>query len=496
MFGPTLPATISTARLLDLLWLGGQTFFIALALTPLVRDIFSYFNLLDHPAGRKKHTRPIPRAGGIPIAIAYGLSLLSVTQWPLDPESVTWKLLPGALIIFLVGMVDDLFSIRPEMKLAGQVVAALVTFSAGLRVETIGHYSLPLWASLPITVFWLLLTTNALNLIDGLDGLCAGMGLFSTLTLFGVALLYGNYPLAISTLPLAAALAGFLVYNFNPATVFLGDSGALLIGYLLGCFGMIWTHKMATLLSFAVPLVSLSVPLLDLLLSVVRRFLSGQPIFGADRLHIHHRLLDRGLTTRGAVITLYLFAAVAAGTAVLLSAPHSDGYGPWLLAAFLVGASLLVSRLRYIEFHTVSEFIFGQGLRRVFASRLHLGRWAEELRAAQSEDEWWSTIGRYGRSAEWVRVSWLQLGGSRVDTISHSTIGWTFRIELGNGEALVIEGPCTSHIQNPLEMIAQEITSSWRCVWASPATAPGPRSSEATASTAAPVTAKQLTACS
>jgi UDP-GlcNAc:undecaprenyl-phosphate GlcNAc-1-phosphate transferase len=476
------------ARLLDLLWLGGQTFFIALVMTPLFRDIFKFFNILDYPSGRKVHARPVPRAGGIPIAIAYGLSLLSVTQWPPDADSMAWKLLPGALIIFCVGLVDDLFSVKAELKLAGQVLAALVTFSAGLRVETIGNYSLPMWAALPITVFWLLLTTNALNLIDGLDGLCAGMGLFSTLTLFGVALLYGNYPLAMTTLPLAAALAGFLVYNFNPATVFLGDSGALLIGYLLGCFGMIWTHKMATLLSIAVPLVSLSVPLLDLLLSVIRRFLSGQPIFGADRFHIHHRLLDRGFTTRGAVITLYLFAAVAAGTAVLLSAPHSDGYGPWLLGAFLVAASLLVSRLRYVEFHTVSEFIFGDGLRHVFASRLHLSRWAAELRAATSEDEWWSAVVRCGQSAGWVRVSWLRPQSGRVDTISHGSIGWTFRVELANAEALLIEGPCTSRSQVPLEVIAQEITSSWRYDWA----APEPEQAAATPS----VAAKQLTACS
>ncbi|MCX6596151.1 MAG: MraY family glycosyltransferase [Acidobacteria bacterium] len=491
MFEPNIHVDLGTARLLELLWLGGQTFCIALALTPLIRDIFSFFNLLDHPSGRKMHARPVPRAGGIPIAIAYGLSLLSATQWPPDAESMAWKLLPGALIIFCVGLVDDLFSIKPEMKLAGQVVAALVTFAAGLRVETIGNYSLPMWAAVPITVFWLLLTTNALNLIDGLDGLCAGMGLFSTLTLFGVALLYGNYALAMTTLPLAAALAGFLVYNFNPATVFLGDSGALLIGYLLGCFGMIWTHKMATLLSIAVPLVSLSVPLLDLLLSVIRRFLSGQPIFGADRLHIHHRLLDHGLTTRGAVITLYLFAAVAAGTAVLLSAPHSDGYGPWLLGAFLVAASLLVSRLRYVEFHTVSEFIFGDGLRHVFASRLHLSKWAAELRAAASEDEWWSAIVRCGRSVGWVRVSWVRLQAGRVDTMTHEAVGWTFRIELANAEAIVIEGPCTSKSQVSLELIAQELTSSWRYDWV--ATAPEPSASDAAAPA---VTAKQLTVCS
>lgn len=474
------------ARVLDLLWLGGQTFFISLALTPVFRDIFIYFNLLDKPSGRKAHAHPIPQAGGIPIAIAYGLSLLSLAPWPPDPDSMAWKLLPGASIIFLVGLIDDLFSLKPQLKLAGQVAAAVVTYFAGIRVETIGNHGLPVWAALPLTIFWLVLTTNALNLIDGLDGLCAGMGLFSTLTLFGVALLYGNDQLATATLPLAAALAGFLLYNFNPATVFMGDSGALLTGYLLGCFGMIWTHKMATLLSIAVPLVSLSVPLLDLLLSVMRRFLSAQPIFGADRLHIHHRLLDSGLTPRGAVITLYCFAAVAAGTAVLLSAPHSDGYGPWLLAGFLVGASLLVSRLRYIEFHTVGEFVFGDGLRHSFAGRVLLSRWADELGAASSEDQWWSAVVRCGQAAGWIRVSWLRLRGDRVEAISEGSAGWTFRVELANNEALLIEGPCVSSNRVPLELIAQKITASWRADWGGAEGSP----------VSAPVVAKQLTACS
>ena len=152
--------------------------------------------------------------------------------------------------------------------------------------------------SLPITIFWLLLTINALNLIDGLDGLCGGMGFLAAMTLFAVGIIRNIPALMYTTLPLAGALLGFLFYNFNPATVFLGDSGALLIGFLLGCSGLIWAKSATSLAGIAVPLLALSVPLLDVSLSVIRRFLKKQPVFSADRGHIHHRMLDHAFSTR------------------------------------------------------------------------------------------------------------------------------------------------------------------------------------------------------
>src|SRR6185436_13025698 len=142
---------------------------------------------------------------------------------------------------------------------------------------------------LPLTILWLLVCTNAFNLIDGMDGLATGAGLFATLTILLAGMLEGNHALVLAAVPLGGALLGFLRYNFNPASAFLGDSGSLLLGFLLGCFGVIWSFKTATVFGMIAPLMAMSVPILDATLAVARRFLRGRPIFGADRGHVHHR---------------------------------------------------------------------------------------------------------------------------------------------------------------------------------------------------------------
>src|SRR5579883_1771383 len=217
--------------MVELLWLAGKAFLIALVLTPIIRDISRSFNVVDRPGIRKVHIHPIPRVGGIAIAVAYVTALLSISgaAEPFDAPAA-WKLIPGAAIVFLTGVLDDFFTLKPLTKLGGLVIAASIVFWSGLHIGDLATHSLPIWLDYPLTIFWLLLTSNALNLIDGLDGLCAGMGLVSTLALFAAAILHHNSPLAYATLPLAGALAGFLLHNLNPATVFLGDSGALLVG--------------------------------------------------------------------------------------------------------------------------------------------------------------------------------------------------------------------------------------------------------------------------
>jgi UDP-GlcNAc:undecaprenyl-phosphate/decaprenyl-phosphate GlcNAc-1-phosphate transferase len=174
-----------------------------------------------------------------------------------------------------------------------------------VRIVSIGGAPTDAWWNVPLTILWLLACMNAFNLVDGLDGLAVGVGLFATLTVFTAAMMQHNMVLAVATFPLAGALLAFLCYNFNPATIFLGDSGSLLIGFLLGCYAAIWSNKSATLLGMTAPLMALSIPLLDVALAIVRRFLRRQPIFAADRGHIHHRLLDRGFTPRRVVLMLY-----------------------------------------------------------------------------------------------------------------------------------------------------------------------------------------------
>jgi len=421
----------------ELLWLAGKAFLIALVLTPIIRDISRSFDILDRPGFRKIHAYPIPRVGGIAIAVAYVIALLSISgpREPFDGPSA-WKLIPGAAIVFFTGMLDDLFSLKPLAKLGGLVAAASIVFWSGLHIGGLASHSLPVWLDYPLTVFWLLLTSNALNLIDGLDGLCAGMGLVSTLALFTAAVLHHNAPLAYATLPLAGALLGFLCHNLNPATVFLGDSGALLVGFLLGCYGMIWTQKTSTLLSMLVPLLALSIPLLDVSLSVLRRFLRKQPIFAADREHIHHRLLDRGLSPRQAVWVLYLVAAIGAAFALVASAPVTGKYQGFLVLLFCFAAAVGIRQLRYRELDIPGRLLF-RGMRQ----KLAVERLASILERAGTEEDWWDRLAEAGSTLGLVTI---RLGGREGVRhhwrTSDQMPAWSFQVTLPEGESLQVEG--------------------------------------------------------
>ena len=298
----------------------GKAFIFSVVLTPIVRDVFRSYNLVDRPGRRKVHSYPIPRIGGISIVIAYVVALNSLR----DPGSVFplhWlqTILSGTAIVFLVGLIDDIMNLKPVFKLAGQILAATVAFANGLSIDHFGAIALPIWLSFALTIIWLLLTTNALNLIDGLDGLCGGIAFWATLAFFAAGISHGSVLLAYTALPLAGALLGFLFFNFNPANVFLGDSGALTIGFLLGCYGIIWTGHRVTAAGLAVPLLALCVPIADLCLSIVRRRLKKQPIFSADRGHMHHRLLDRGLSVRRVAVILYAVTIAGGLLGLLLS---------------------------------------------------------------------------------------------------------------------------------------------------------------------------------
>ena len=431
------------AEISELWWTAGKAFLISLVLTPITRDIFRSYNVVDRPGRRKVHAHPIPRIGGIAIATAYLISLLSITSLGVSlpgDNSLAWRLIPGAALIFLTGLLDDFFTFRPLFKLTGEIAAAVLVFSNGLRIETIAHIDLPWWLSFPITVFWLLLATNALNLIDGLDGLCTGIGLLATLTLSGAALIHGNIPLAQATVPLAGALLGFFFYNFNPATVFLGDSGALLIGFLLGCYGMIWTQKTEALLSVAVPLLALSIPLLDVSLSIVRRILRNKPIFVADRGHIHHRLLNRGLSVREAVLVLYLMAGVAAIFGLLLSVPALGHYRALILLAFFAALWAGVRQLRYSEFDVMGGFIFKRGaFRRTLQRRDQIENLSAALMETKTEDDWWSVLVDLARDLGWARVLWTG-NHRREQVLVQQSPAWTFAVCLSDAESITVEG--------------------------------------------------------
>jgi UDP-GlcNAc:undecaprenyl-phosphate GlcNAc-1-phosphate transferase len=427
----------------EYIWMAGKAFLIAVILTPIIRDISRSFNLVDRPGQRKVHAYPMPRVGGIAIAIAYGVSLITFSHSSpqmtaaLEPA---WKLIPGAALVFLVGLLDDFFSLKPWLKILGLVAAASVVFFSGLRVGGLARQEVAVWLDYPLTVFWLLLTSNALNLIDGLDGLCAGMGLVATLALFAAALLHGNYPLAYVTFPLAGALVGFLCYNINPATVFLGDSGALLIGFLLGCYGMVWTEKASALLSMLVPLLALSIPLLDVSLSVLRRFLRNQPIFGADRGHIHHRLLDRGLSARKAMLVLCLFAALAATLALLGTSLLSGKYQGFIILLFCAAAWAGIQQLRYSEFDIAGRLLFRGEFHRTVHGRLQLQSLAALLEQAASSEQWWRALQDGLRGLELASLRWIRPEEVREERRPGAVAAWSFHVSLTDKDAIELDG--------------------------------------------------------
>lgn len=244
-----------------LIALGVTALLLCLILTPICRDIFLKLKLVDMPDNdRKLHSRPIPRIGGIPIAISYvGALALMLAFAPthakiaLQHRGLLYSLLPAAGLVFLTGLIDDLFGLKPWQKLSGQIIAAVWAAEAGARIHLLDGQPYSAWVTVPLSVLWLVGCTNAFNLIDGLDGLASGVGLFATLTTLLAALLQGNWGLAMATVPLLGCLLGFLRYNFNPASVFLGDSGSLSIGFILGCFGVIWSQKIRDILRNAGP---------------------------------------------------------------------------------------------------------------------------------------------------------------------------------------------------------------------------------------------------
>ena len=404
---------------------------IALVLTPIVRDVFRAYNVVDRPGRRKVHAYPIPRVGGIPIAAGFLLAMLGLasTSTPVQANSI-WALIPGAVAIFATGLIDDFFNLRPVVKLLGQIGAALLIYANGIRLERLGSLELPAWVSLGLTVFWLLLTTNALNLIDGLDGLCAGMGFFAALSLGLAGIIQPNPALTFIAFSLAAAQLGFLVYNLNPATVFLGDSGALTIGFLLGCLGLIWSVESPTVASLVAPLLAMAVPLCDVLISVIRRYLKHAPLFGADRGHTHHRLLDRGLSVRQATGILYLVALAGGGFAFLLTwQPMAGGYHAAVLTAFCVVCGIGVRQLRYPEFEATKTLLLGE-FRNAVAAKARLGQLREALSRGQGEGQWWDLLTRACKEEGLLSLVFTSDSGKREDYISLGEPAWHFEVAL------------------------------------------------------------------
>ena len=423
----------------SLIWLGCVSFALSLILTPIFRDIFRSYNFVDQPDGaRKIHKYAIPRVGGMAIACAYVgcffvVPLLSNNPFE-DKLSLVWNVLPAIGVIFAVGVIDDLFGLKPWQKLFGQLAASGLAYAAGVRIVDVVGIHAESWWSLPVTIFWLLTCTNAFNLVDGMDGLASGVGLFATLTIFLAAILHGNVPLAMATFPLAGCLLGFLCYNFNPATIFLGDSGSLLIGFLLGCFGVVWTQKSATFLGMAAPLMALSIPLVDVGLAITRRALKRQPIFSADRGHIHHRLLDRGLTPKKAVLILYGVCSIVALLSLAVNMVENDNRLSAVVIILFCGVAWIgIQYLGYTEFSLAGRMILRGDFQRTLKARMDLNALEKQFSAAKTLDEIWElaleAAPRFGFSC--IRMDAMGRRFECGEGILEIENSWTCRVSLG-----------------------------------------------------------------
>ena len=383
---------------LTLFYLGifAASLLLSFILTRTVRNFATARGWVSVPAlERHLHSSPLPRLGGVAIFVSFFAVLtvvLSISHFvhPLH-FGISYKLLGTilfpALIIFLLGVYDDVYSVGPYTKFAVQGLAGTLVYAGGLRILDLpvlfGHHHFSNFIGFPLTILWILAITNAFNLIDGLDGLAAGSALFSTLVVFVVALLSNSSAVSLMTLVLAGAILGFLRFNFNPATIFLGDCGSLFIGFMLSALALYGAQKSPTTIAVAIPVVSFGLPILETVLSMLRRFISGRPVFTADREHIHHKLLQRGLTHRQVVIVLYAVSGLFALLSLFLLWPTGSTLG-LVLAVIGCGIWIGVQHLGYLEFgelRRVAHRTMEQ--RRVFINNLSIRRATEEMRVAR-----------------------------------------------------------------------------------------------------------------
>ena len=301
---------------------------VALILTPAVIAFARRTGALDKPDARKVHERPIPRIGGIGIYAAFMVSILVQLLFvDLTPEYMMSLigLMVGGTIIVAIGIIDDYCDLPAKVKLLGQIIAASVLVIAfDVRIDFVtdplGDFIYLEWFAIPATIFWIVGLTNTVNLIDGLDGLAAGVSSIAAVTIFLVAMEEGIPFVAMVTAALAGAAVGFLYYNFNPARIFMGDTGSMFLGFILAGISVVGAVKSAATIALIVPILALGLPILDTTFAIVRRARNHRPIFKPDKGHLHHRLLACGFTQKQAVLLMYVVSALFGLCALALTA--------------------------------------------------------------------------------------------------------------------------------------------------------------------------------
>ena len=312
---------------------------VAYVLTPGVKKLAIKVGAVDKPNARKVHTHARPRLGGLAIYVGFMAAVLFCV--PVRHELL--GLFLGCTAIVALGIWDDICNIPAKVKLVGQIVAACIPIAFGIQIEWLTNpfgtlIVLPELVAIPVTIFWIIGFTNTVNLIDGLDGLAAGVSFIASVSMFLLAYTMNQYLPAMIIVAMAGAALGFLQYNFNPAKIFMGDTGSMLLGYTMAVAAVLGLVKTAATIALVVPLIALGLPILDTLFAIIRRKMSGVPIFQPDKGHLHHRLLALGMSQKQAVLIMY-FVSIVLGIVALFVANVSYQTG---IATVLVVLAVII----------------------------------------------------------------------------------------------------------------------------------------------------------
>ena len=395
---------------------------LALIATPLMVRAARSWRVLDRPGTRRVHSVAVPRLGGVAVFAALVIPVvvlqffdIDFTRGLADPGAHVRQVHVLALLVtggfvFAIGLVDDLVGMGVRTKLVAQITAAAIACSMGIRIDFIGLSEEAIiefgWWAWPLTILWVVSVTNAVNLIDGLDGLAAGISLIACGVMLVFAVYTQNVAMMVLMTAMLGSLTGFLFFNFNPAKIFLGDCGSMFLGYFLATASVMCSMKSAALVGLALPAVALGLPIFDTLFSMLRRALERRSMFGADRKHIHHRLIDMGLHQRHAVIIMYAITALAAGIGLLMILVKDMGG----ITLILIGAllpSLLV--FRAVGAMRIREaFSTFQRNRSIAREAKGQRRGSEEMRLrlqeAETLDQWWKALRRAAREMGFARM--------------------------------------------------------------------------------------------
>ncbi len=328
----------------------------SLALVPLMRTLAFRLGAVDRGVGRRAHKGVIPRLGGIGVFLAFTVPLVfSLTrgEWDRFHDKMVGVLI-AATVVLLIGAYDDIKGALVRNKLIAEVLAAMVIYYWGIRIDVISSpFGGPIvlgWLSLPVTVLWIIVITNGMNLIDGLDGLAAGTGILICATFFVLA--GSDVHLQLTYVILAGSLLGFLRYNLPPASIFMGDSGSLFLGLVLGATSIISFHKAAAFITIMIPIIAFGLPLMDMFYAVLRRYYRGMPLGEADKEHIHHKLLEKGLSKKKVLLLLYAFNIMIMLAVLLLVGQQTnlDVLGLVLLMAVAVFGLRMLGYVKFVPF--------------------------------------------------------------------------------------------------------------------------------------------------